>query len=381
MRRITAVFAIALLSTTGVRADEVAAPLDPEQPYSAERGVAVTYDVDYVLVVTPPYKTKQLRVWVPVPPSDGAQVVDDYHIATFPTEAAPQIAAEPVFGNRFAYFEFNDPAGAQLIRQTFRIRIHELRWGVKTERVPPVAAWPASFDKYRRSETQAVIVDDRHRNLPAQIIAESHGPAADFAATLGYALRTFRYDHVAASLRGDSLHLLETGRGHCSDYHGFCAAVGRALGYPTRITYGINTFPKASPSHCKLEAFLPTYGWVSFDVSETQKLLALIDAGTLDEAEKQRLKQAAVARLQSGYRDPTWYLQTRGSDYDLVPKASRRVPVVRTLYAEADGRPLDDPDPSNVEERRFSWMTVARFTPDRPIAYPFQDPTSPSTER
>ena len=45
--------------------------------------------------------------------------------------------------------------------------------------------------------------------------------------------------------------------------------MGRALGYPTRMTYGINPFPKNSPSHCKMEAFLPPYGWVAFDVSDT----------------------------------------------------------------------------------------------------------------
>ena len=218
------------------------------------------------------------------------------------------------------------------------------------------------------------MVSDRHRDLLTEIIPKHSNPLADLSSVMGYVQRRFKYDHVSASLKADSLHLLDAGRGHCSDYHGFCAAVGRALGYPTRITYGINTFAKASPSHCKLEAFLPPYGWVSFDVSETQKMTTAIaaDAG-IDEATKTKLIDAAVRRLQSGYRDPTWYLQTRGSDYDLVPKASRRVPVVRTLYAEADGRPLPDPDPSNAEQKTFAWMTVARFTPDRPVSYPFQD--------
>jgi ATP-dependent helicase HrpA len=33
--------------------------------------------------------------------------------------------------------------------------------------------------------------------------------------------------------------------------------MGRTLGFPTRVTYGIALFPKNSPSHCKLEALLP----------------------------------------------------------------------------------------------------------------------------
>ena len=134
-----------------------------------------------------------------------------------------------------------------------------------------------------------------------------------------------------ASLAASAVHALEKRRGHCSDYHGFCAALGRALGYPTRVTYGINPFPKNSPSHCKLEAYLPPYGWVSFDVSETQKLIEAIqkDAG-LGGKKKEELVRAARERLRRGFRDNTWLLQTRGTDYELEPPASKPVPVVRT---------------------------------------------------
>src|SRR5207248_9795843 len=99
----------------------------------------------------------------------------------------------------------------------------------------------------------------------------------DLAAVMGWVNDHIAHDHAHASLRASSLHALGERRGHCSDYHGLCAAFGRALGYPTRVTYGINPFPKNSPSHCKVEAFLPPYGWVSFDVAESQKLIGLIN--------------------------------------------------------------------------------------------------------
>jgi hypothetical protein len=134
----------------------------------------------------------------------------------------------------------------------------------------------------------------------------------------------------------------------------------------------MNAFPKSSPSHCKLEAFLHPYGWVSFDVSETQKLLQLIrTTKDLTDPEREDLIQAARRRLLHGFRDNTWFVQTRGTDYELAPPASSRVPVVRTIYAEADGKPLADPDPSNSEEIKFSWMTAHRFEPDSPAPYPF----------
>jgi hypothetical protein len=75
----------------------------------------------------------------------------------------------------------------------------------------------------------------------------------------------------------------------------------------------------------------------------------------------------------SGFRDNTWFIQTRGTDYELSPPAAKKAAVVRTAYVEADGVALAEPDPANHEQRAFSWMTVQKFTPDRPVPYPFKD--------
>ena len=79
------------------------------------------------------------------------------------------------------------------------------------------------------------------------------------------------------------------------------------LGLPTRIAYGLHLFPKNLPCHCKLEAFLPPYGWVSFDVSETQRFIKLIELSPdLKAEEKAALAKAAAERLRAGFRDNTW---------------------------------------------------------------------------
>src|SRR5439155_18120860 len=107
---------------------------------------------------------------------------------------------------------------------------------------------------------------------------------------------------------------------------------------------------------------------------ETQQLVAAIKKdGNLDERKKDALTQAATERLRRGFRDNTWFVQTRGTDYDLVPPANKKVAVVRTIYAEADGVVLPDPDPADPKKREFAWMTVLKFTPDRPVTSPFQD--------
>ncbi|MEZ6055965.1 MAG: transglutaminase domain-containing protein [Planctomycetaceae bacterium] len=350
---------------------------DPALPYQADRSNPVIYDVDFSVVVTPPYKAKKLRVWLPVPVSDSAQEVTNSKFSSFPISVEPQVASEPKFGNRFAYFEFDAPQGAQIIRHKFRIKVWELRWNVDPAKVLPVAEWPASFDKYRQGETQSVVVDARFTDLLNEIVPQRSNSAADLGRVMNWVQGHLEYDHHDASLKASSEHALEKRRGHCSDYHGLCASLGRAMGVPTRVTYGINPFPKNSPSHCKLEAYLHPYGWVSFDVSETQKLAAIIQKSTdIDGLQKAELIALAQTRLAQGFRDNTWFLQTRGTDYDLVPAASKRVPVVRTAYVEADGVALPDPDPADKSQSGLSWMTVHEYRPDQTVLYPFADPAT-----
>jgi transglutaminase-like putative cysteine protease len=333
----------------------------------------VTYRVDLSFVVTPPYHAKVLKVWVPLPPSDAAQEVNGRELSTFPMNVAPRIAKEPIYGNEFAYFEFAKPQGAQIIRHKFTVKTWEMNWNVEPDKVAKVARWPATFDKYLRGE-HLIPVDDRVRELANAIVPKRNGAAQDLTAVMSWINDNLRYDHADASLQASAVHALDKKAGHCSDYHGLCAALGRSLNYPTRVVYGINPYPKNSPSHCKLEAFLPPYGWVCFDVSETQQMIKRIhEDAKLDAAAKERLAAAARARLRRGFRDNTWFLQTRGTDYDLAPPAANKVAVVRTIYAEADGVALPEPDPANPKQREFAWMSVHQYTADRQVVSPFQD--------
>jgi len=326
--------------------------LDPDLPYQAKKSDPVTYDVDFAVVVTAPYHTKTLKVWLPLPQDDAAQEVEEKELTAFPMKIEPRIGTEKTFGNKFAYFEFSHPEGAQIIRHKFKINVWELHWNVDPGKVAKVERWPPGFDRHLRGDL-SIVVDDRFLKLAQDVVPEKHGAARDLADVMDWVNNTMRYDHAAASLRASSEHALTNKAGHCSDYHGLCAAVGRALGYPTRVTYGI--------------------GWVSFDVSETQRLIDDIKKDTkLGATKKDELIRAAKHRLRRGFRDNTWYLQTRGTDYDLAPPASQRVPVVRTIYAEADGVALPDPDPAAKDKREFAWMTIHRYTPDRVVKNPFK---------
>lgn len=373
MRLRLTVLVIAALSCSRLGAEEKLAKLDPGQPYRARKSSPVTYNVDFAAIITPPYKAKVLKVWMPIPPSDEAQQVSDSTFTTFSAKVEPRIGTEKLFGNTFAYFEFSEPQGAQIIHHRFKVKTWQLDWELEPTKVAQAPLWPDNFKPYLRGEP-LIPVDDRVAKLVNSIVKEKTNPIHDVTEVMDWVNRTMTYSHEDCSLQGSALHALEKKVGHCSDYHGLCAALGRSLGYPARIVYGINPYPKNSPSHCKLEVFLPTYGWVSFDVSETQQLIGRIKKdGSLKEEDKERLIKAAQARLRRGFRDNTWFLQTRGSDYDLVPPATKKVAVVRTIYAEADGVPYPEPDPANPKQRSLTWMTAHSYAADRTVTNLFQD--------
>lgn len=370
--RVTLCCAFWLGISAGGNADE-AKPLDPSQPYQARRVNPVQYDVDFAVVVTAPSNTKRLCVWLPLPQSDAGQEVEPGELTTFPLQVKPRLGQEPVFGNRFAYFEFVQPQGAQLIRHRFKIRVWELHWDLDPNRVQKVNVWPPAFAPYLKGD-QTAAVDDPLSIAARNIVKQPRGPAYDLNALMDWIQGNLTYDYARASYTANATRAFTVRAGHCSDYHGLCAAFGRALGVPTRVTYGINPFPKNSPSHCKLEAFLPPYGWVNFDVSETQKLIRSIRSdASLDATAQQQLAQAAEERLRRGFRDNTWFLQTKGTDYDLAPPASRKVRLVRTIYAEADGVPLPDPEPADPARKEFAWMTLHQYKADKDVTYPYRD--------
>ncbi|MBC8352281.1 MAG: transglutaminase domain-containing protein [Planctomycetes bacterium] len=340
---------------------------------------AVTYEVDFSAVVTPPYHADILKVWMPIPQTDIFQQVTDSKLTTFPAAVVPQIDVEPVHGNKFAYFEFHKPLGAQIIRHRFTATVRNARWNLDPSLVQLPEKWPQDMVAYLKPDT---ITEAAGFQAVIQDIAPQRSTSVNkLFAAMSWIDKNLTYGHNDSSLRADADHAFTKRHGNCSDYHGLCATMGRTLGFPTRVTYGLALFPKNSPSHCKLEAFLPPYGWVSFDLSETQKMIAAIGKNeSLGETTKAKLATSARLRLTKGFRENSWLLVTKGTNYELVPKASQPVHVVRTIYAEADGEALPEPDPANKDKREFGWMTIHAYKSNKPVSKPFKDLTSLESE-
>ena len=320
-------------------------------------GPSAIFDVDFRVAITAPDKTRQLRVWLPLPPSTDGQIIRNRNLRTFPRERSPEIAVEPLFGNTFAYFEIDAPKGALEIQHTFTAEIAQLAWAVDYTKVDDVATWPGKFDVYRKPDARSASAKD-YQEIVGQIQGGSLEKPQQLMRAIEWVDQHLTYDAANASLSADPAHALMHRRGHCSDYHGLCGTFAREIGYPARVLYGLQMFDKASPSHCKLEVYMPPYGWVTYDLSETQKLVIKINNDkSLLPSRKKELSDLVRQRTLKGFRENTWLMVTRGENYPLVPAASQPVSIVRTIYAEADGVPLVENDPTG---RTSSWMTMQR---------------------
>ena len=154
------------------RADEPVVKLDPKQALQGKKSDPITYDIDFAVVVTPPYHTKTLKIWLALPQSDVAQKIEGSEFSTFPMKMAPRVGTEKVHGNQFAYFEFDHPEGAQIVRHKFKATIHEMRWNIDPAKVVKVEEWPKAFDHYLKSD-QSVTVDERVQKLVLDVVPKS----------------------------------------------------------------------------------------------------------------------------------------------------------------------------------------------------------------
>lgn len=360
----TILFALALLVQSCVVQAETAVNLSADAEYQAQLSRSATYQVDFRVAVTAPAETKKLRVWLPLAEDNRAQRIENRQIETFPRDVKPSIHTEPFFGNTFAYFEFDSPQGTQLISHQFTAQLQQLNWQVDYSSVLQPESWSASLAPYQRIDPRAKDGD------PLRDVLQSIGPATRSSAdrlvsAMQWVDQNLTYDHSVASLSGDPMHGLLYRRGHCSDYHGLCSTLAQKVGYPSRVVYGLQMFDKASPSHCKLEVFLPPYGWVTYDLSETQKLVIQIGQDkSLSPQQRDERVNFVKQRTMRGFRENTWLQVTRGTNYQLAPPASRPVPLIRTIYAEADGEPLIDFDPSNPDRNDAFWVTMHRVDGD-----------------
>ncbi len=277
-RAAPAALALALLaagcaSPGGTAAEPRPFRMDPDPAY-LDAGGSRSFHVAYTGKVKEiPAGTKSLRVWLPVPQDTPMQIITGLE---FSREAV--VNTEPRFGNRYAYFEIENPGPEVEVVMAFDCTRMEQRTALgRIEAAGEGSEEDAAAAEFLRDDA-LTIVDERMRKMSEEICA---GKATTVAKARAI------YDHVAARMtydksgtgwgRGDTNFACDAGTGNCTDFHALFMSLCRAQGIPAGFEIGLYApYRRGSAEalggyHCWSFFRVPGRTWVPVDISEADR--------------------------------------------------------------------------------------------------------------
>ena len=246
-------------------------------------------DVRYGFRVTEiPADARAILAWVPVPPSNRWQCLQEF----WTEDGWPYTAlVDPEYGNRFLRFDLS--RGVAPDREELDLAV--------TFRVSRDAARIGDTTREDESPSQASLArhlgPDRLVPTDGRIAQEAERVAAGVGEPFARARRL--YEHIVSTVvydksgqgwgRGDARYACDIRAGNCTDFHSLFIGQARALGIPARFVMGLSLPDGASDGaiagyHCWAEFYVAGRGWIPIDASEASKRRERQDAlfGGLD---------------------------------------------------------------------------------------------------
>ncbi len=284
-----------------------------------------SFDFEYVAPVPAlPAGAQQLRVWIPLPPSDGFQEISRLRIES---PVAYQIRREAEYGNRYAYLKV-DP---RRVKTPFELRLHfqVKRREHRVDLAQASAADPPRPELARFLEPDRLVpINGIIAELAEQQTQGLQKPIEKARAVYDYVVSTMRYEKTGEGWgRGDAIYACTVRKGNCTDFHSLFIGMMRAAGIPARFEIGfplpLDRHSGPIPGyHCWAQFYIEGVGWVPVDASEAWKNPPQRD-------------------YFFGAHDENRVLFTLGRDIRLNP-AQQGDPLNYFIYpyAELDGKPL-----------------------------------------
>ena len=253
--------------------------------HSIPRGTRTRHFQFAYLVHIPklPHGSRLLRLWIPVPQSDGHQEITRLHIGS---PVAYKLQREAEYGNRYVYLEVDArraPTPCE-VRLQFEIKRHEHRVTLM-----PGSPFAPSTDDHRPELTR-LLKPDRLVPIDGVIAALAQQQVQGMEDSLekarkiyNYVVSTMHYDKAGEGWgRGDAIYACSTRRGNCTDFHALLIGMMRAVGIPARfeIGFSIPSGQRSGPIagyHCWAQFYLEGLGWIPVDASEAWKNPSLRD--------------------------------------------------------------------------------------------------------
>ena len=276
-----------------------------------------------------PAGAKQVRVWVPVPPSDDHQSV---RVLGVKAPVKTRMTREQEYGNRMMYAEIQNPsAGDATFTLDYNVTRREFSRGdfAELERLDQKPALVSASMTRLVAPDSLIPIDGKMKELANQVTGSKTGTIAKAKAAYDYQFLTMRYDKTGTGWgRGDALWACDSKRGNCTDFHSPFIGMLRVDSIPARFDIGF-PLPENKDKgdiagyHCWAEFYARKTGWVPVDISEAWKAKQKEDYffGSVD-----------ANRVQF----------STGRDVTLSPKQDG--PALNYFvypYVEVDGKPYD----------------------------------------
>lgn len=214
----------------------------------------------------------ELKLWIPVAPSNGEQTVQLTRITT-PVPLTAKTEGE--YGNSLLFARVNAPLKEVEIELQYKV----IRSEKKGNLTGSDGTAPATSKELARflAPDRLVPLNDRVRKLAAEVTAGKITPLAKARAIYDYTVDNLSYDKSGSGWgKGDIIYACDSKRGNCTDFHALLIGLCRASGIPARFVIGF-PLPEGKREgsiggyHCWAEFYIAGKGWIPVDASEASK--------------------------------------------------------------------------------------------------------------
>lgn len=245
------------------------------QPSDAELAAEVnsrTFQLRYAATLSDLGRHENVRVWLPLPPSDDVQEVSLQHSSL--DMAQVRRGRDKEFGNSILFFEAPRRSSFEF-HLDFLVKRRELRVVSGNEGRERGSLNGAERTRYLRPNRLVPITGKPLHLLPSNPIQASTLETARILYDLVDA--HVRYDKSLPGYgNGDVLWVCDSRFGNCTDFHSLFISLARSQQIPARFEIG---FPlpasrgagKIAGYHCWASFFDQQLGWVPVDISEADK--------------------------------------------------------------------------------------------------------------
>jgi transglutaminase-like putative cysteine protease len=206
---------------------------------AAAPGSSRAFEFKYtVRVKEPPKDAARLRLWIPVPTSDGQQEISNLRIKS---ALRYEMHDEAEYHDHYAYLDIDprkQPAPIE-IEMTFKAVRRENRVPVREAGAPPAAVSRPVELARSLAPDRLVPLDGLIARLASEQTKGVERPLDKARAIYDYVLSVMSYDKSGEGWgRGDAIYACNVKRGNCTDFHALFIGMMRASGIPARFEIG-----------------------------------------------------------------------------------------------------------------------------------------------